>query len=213
MYEHEQAYRGEAVLKQRAEFAITVCGAGAIGSLLAETLARQGFAKLTAIDFDRVERHNLATQAYAAADVGTLKVKALQNRIFRDVGLRIETSNRRIDERTVKDLAGAALVVDAFDNGASRRVVQEHCARAGIPCVHAGLSGDGFAEIRWNEAYKAPSDGPAAVDPCEVPLARNLIALAVAALAEVVARFADGGERLAREVTLADLKVYDPGAP
>ncbi len=212
MFEHEQAYRGESALRKRAEFPLTICGAGAIGSLLAETLARQGFARISVIDFDRVERHNLATQAYAEGDVGVLKVKALQNRIHRDLGIRIETSNRRIDPRTVKDLAGAALVVDAFDNGASRRVVQEYCAAKGIPCVHAGLSPDGFAEIRWNEAYKSPADAPAPVDPCEVPLARNLIALTVAALGEVVARFADSGVRLAREATLGDLAVYDPEA-
>ncbi len=210
MYEHEAAWRGQDALAKRAGFAIAICGAGAIGSNLADTLARQGFARLRVIDFDRVERHNVPTQIYGTGDVGTLKVKALQNRLFRDLGVRIEASNEKIDARTVKALAGSALVVDAFDNAAARRVVAEYCAREAIPCVHAGLSGDGFAEVRWNEHYKVPAEETRQLDPCEVPLARNLVTLAVAVLAEVIARFADRGERMAREVTLEDLRAYDP---
>jgi predicted ThiF/HesA family dinucleotide-utilizing enzyme len=210
MFDHEVAWRGKERLEQRAGFVVAVCGAGAIGSNLAETLARQGFSRLRVIDFDRVERHNVPTQTYGTADVGTLKVKALQNRIFRDLGVRIEASNERVDARTVKVLAGAQLVVDAFDNAAGRRVVGEYCTREGIPCVHAGLSGDGFAEVKWNEDYKPPAEETRQLDPCEVPLARNLVVLAVAVLAEVVARFADRGERLVREVTLEDLAAYDP---
>lgn len=213
MHEHEAAWRGAEALAKRAGFEIVLCGAGALGSNLAETLARQGFTKLRVLDFDRVEAHNVSTQAYGTGDVGTLKVKALANRLFRDLGVRIATDNAKVTERTVKALAGAALVVDAFDNAAARRVVAEYCARESIPCVHAGLSGDGFAEVKWNERYKLPAEETRQLDPCQVPLARNLVALAVAVLAEVVARFADGGERLEREVTLRDLAAYDPARP
>lgn len=211
MFDHEVAYRGQAALKKRETFHIVICGAGAIGSNLAETLARQGFSKLTVIDFDRVQQHNIPTQVYANSDIGTLKVKALQNRLFRDLGIRIDAKNEKLAERTTKLLSGAALVVDAFDNAASRRLVKDYCGQNKIPCVHAGLSGDGFAEIRWDEDYKVPAEQTKQLDPCEVPLARNLIALAVAALAEVIARFADAGDKLSRdEVTLSDLHVYDP---
>ena len=48
---------------------ITVCGAGALGSHLADNLARQGAAKLAVVDFDRVEAHNVGTQLYRRDEV------------------------------------------------------------------------------------------------------------------------------------------------
>jgi molybdopterin/thiamine biosynthesis adenylyltransferase len=55
-----------------------VVGAGSVGGMIAESLARTGFEDITLIDFDVVEKHNLDRLNYATArDVGCVKVELL----------------------------------------------------------------------------------------------------------------------------------------
>lgn len=198
---------------------ITICGAGAIGSNLAESLARQGFRDLRTIDRDRVEPRNLATQAYNEGDVGARKVDALKMRIFRAVGVEIDAVGRDLTAAGAKKLlAGSALVVDAFDNSASRRAVQDACREAGIPCLHVGAF-PGYAEILWDGAYSVPPD-PTAPEvgepPCEHHLGRNLILLAVAAAGEAIRRWSEGvAGPEGWTITLDDLVIapWPPGNP
>jgi len=54
---------------------VAVVGAGSVGGMIAEALARTGFEDITLIDFDYVERHNLDRLVYATRkDIGRLKV-------------------------------------------------------------------------------------------------------------------------------------------
>src|SRR3954471_6052347 len=73
-------------LARLAELRVVICGAGALGSNLADNLARQGVARIAAIDHDRVEEHNVGTQLYGENEVGVWKVEALRNRLFRATG-------------------------------------------------------------------------------------------------------------------------------
>ena len=91
MFEHEKLYRGDAALDQVRDFHVTIAGVGALGSNLADSLSRQGFANLRLIDFDRVEPKNLGTQIYSTEDVGMLKVDAARNAIFRNVEVEPDT--------------------------------------------------------------------------------------------------------------------------
>lgn len=61
---------------------IHVIGCGAIGSLVADTLARMGLTKITLYDFDTVEAHNIANQIYTEDDIGKPKVNALSKRLL-----------------------------------------------------------------------------------------------------------------------------------
>jgi len=56
---------------------IHIIGCGAIGSHVAEQLARYGLTKITLYDFDIVEAHNIANQLYTQEDIGKTKVRAL----------------------------------------------------------------------------------------------------------------------------------------
>lgn len=56
---------------------IHIIGCGAIGSTVAENLARFGLTKITLYDFDRVEAHNIANQMFTQDDIGKLKVDAV----------------------------------------------------------------------------------------------------------------------------------------
>lgn len=202
---HEQLYRLSDVMARARVLPVTVCGAGALGANIVESLARQGFAALRVIDRDRVEERNLSTQPYVRADVGAQKARMLSNMIYRALGVEVEA---RTDELTTanagKLLKGSALVMDAFDNSAARQVVRDYCAGAGVPCLHAGLTGD-YAEVIWNEIYRVPS--AAQDDVCDYPLARNLVLLTVAVACEVVASFVATGARQSFTLTLRDLAV------
>lgn len=67
---------------EKATARIHIIGCGAVGSLLAETIARMGFTNITLYDFDVVCSHNIANQLYVESDVGKLKVDALAERLL-----------------------------------------------------------------------------------------------------------------------------------
>jgi molybdopterin/thiamine biosynthesis adenylyltransferase len=206
-FHHEALYRGPERLARltTATLPLTLCGAGALGSLLADNLARQGVRPWRVIDRDRVEEHNIGTQLYGESEVGAWKVEVLRNRLFRAVGVEIEVVARELNERNARSLLnGSGLVLDTFDNSASRRLVQEHCRALQVPCLHAGLFAD-YAEVIWDEDYRVPHD--VAGDVCDYPLARNLVLLAVAVTSEVVIRFLLEGERGNWSATLRDLVI------
>ena len=116
---HEEIYRDPDQVARLASVPITLCGAGALGSLLADNLARQGFREWKVIDRDRVEEQNVGTQLYGEAEIGTLKVEALRTRLFRAVGVESETVAKDFTERNARSLLkGSSLVLDTFDNSA-----------------------------------------------------------------------------------------------
>jgi len=204
-FHHEELYRGPELAQKLAAVKITLCGAGALGSNLADTLARQGVRQLRVIDKDRIEQHNVSTQTYGESDVGAWKVEVLRSQLFRATGIEIEPHNKELTERTApKLLKDSVVVVETFDNSASRRLVQTHCGASGIACLHVGLFAD-YGEVVWNERYRVPSDGEQ--DVCDYPLARNLVLLTVAVAAETLLRYVGSGVREDWSITLRDFAV------
>jgi molybdopterin/thiamine biosynthesis adenylyltransferase len=204
-FHHEALYRGAGALARLAATRVTLCGAGALGSHLADGLVRQGFGPPRVIDRDRVEERNVSTQLYGEADVGGRKAEVLRNRLFRATGVEAEAVAKELTARNARALlAGAGVVVDTFDNAASRRLVQEACRAERLPCLHVGLFAD-YAEVVWDERYKVPGD--AGGDICDYPLARNLVLLAVAVAAETLVRSVLDGARADWSVTLRDFAV------
>jgi molybdopterin/thiamine biosynthesis adenylyltransferase len=200
---HEQLQRSAEVMRRMREQMVTVCGAGALGANVSESLARAGFARLRVIDRDRVEERNLSTQPFYRADVGAQKAKMLAHALYRALGVTIEA---RAEELTTgnagKLLEG--LVVDTFDNSASRQAVKDACERQSLACLHAGLAA-GYAEVIWNEQYRVPS--PAQDDVCDYPLARNLVTLTVAVTCETIIRHVANGARESYTLTLDDFAI------
>jgi molybdopterin-synthase adenylyltransferase len=204
-FHHEAVYRGAEPMAKLAGQRLTICGAGALGSHLADNLARQGFRQLRVIDRDRVEEHNVGTQLYGESDVGAWKVEVLRQRLFRATGVEIDGVRKELGDKTAKALLqDGGLVIDTFDNSASRRSVQDHCRALRLPCLHVGLYAD-YGEVIWDERYRVPQD--VAGDVCDYPLARNLVLLVVAVASEVILRFALSQARQDFSVTLRDFSV------
>src|SRR5262245_51675328 len=103
-FHHEAIYRGADQIAKLAEQRLTICGAGALGSHLADNLARQGFKQLRVIDRDRIEEHNVGTQLYGESDVGAWKVEVLRQRRFRATGVETDAQRKEITARTARHL-------------------------------------------------------------------------------------------------------------
>jgi molybdopterin-synthase adenylyltransferase len=146
IFYHEQLYRSSELMARLREFPVTVCGAGALGANMAESLARAGFGRLRMIDRDRVEERNLSTQPYYRSDIGAQKAKIVGNMLYRALGVAVDAQAAELTPANAKKLLdGSALVIDTFDNSVARGAVKEWCVASAVPCLHVGLAGD-YAE-------------------------------------------------------------------
>lgn len=202
---HETFYRD---LAPAADRLVCICGAGALGANLAETLARMGLRRLRVIDRDRIEAHNLSTQPWQQQDVGAPKARILATLLYRAVGARVEPQHTELDAGNAAHLLrDSAVVVDAFDNYAARTAVAAAAAGLGIPRLHIALGGQGdYGCGLWDDAY-TPGSGGQQFDGCDYPLTRPLALLVAAAAAEVLVGHLLDGSRRGFEVTLRDLRM------
>jgi hypothetical protein len=186
---------------------VTVCGAGALGGNLAETLARMGFARLKVIDRDRVEGRNLSTQPYLRGEVGAPKARALANTLYRAVGAKVEPVVVELTAaNAAEQLRGSELVVDAFDNQAARAAVSAAARELGLPCLHVGFGADGlYGSGVWEPGYQVPRD--TLDDPCDYPLTRPLALMLAALAARAIREHFAEDRRLDFELTWEDLRI------
>lgn len=199
---HEEVYRGE-LFKEFAKPRILVCGAGALGSNLVDNLVRQGVTNIQVLDMDRVEEQNIGTQRYGFSDIGAMKVEALKNQLYRATKVEISTIDKELNEGNLKKfLRGADLLVDCFDNAASRKLLAEQTFVKNV--LHTGLYAD-YGEIVWNERYTVPKDVEG--DVCDYPLARNIIMLTVTVATEVILRYITHKQKNSFAITLKDMKI------
>lgn len=101
---------------------VGIAGAGGLGSVVAETLARAGVGRLVIADDDVVEHSNLNRQRYALGQVGSPKVQALAANLracapFADVAA--------LQERITRENCGSlfrdcAIVAECLDGAAEK---------------------------------------------------------------------------------------------
>lgn len=187
---------------------IVFCGVGALGSN-AVVLCRNLEAQLVLVDFDRVESKNCLSQAFVKPSVGKNKAEALKLQLANFWGVKAEAFGVRVGEDNVATLCGAAdLVVDAFDNAKSRRLLSAWARSAGKPLVHAAVSADGtFGLVRWEERFVADEEGAPGQATCEGGEHLPLVALVAATLARAVQDFVAKGEMRDAMVSLSGVAV------
>ncbi len=123
-----------------------VVGCGALGSHIADHLARAGVGRLVVADRDFVEWHNLPRQAlYDEKDAaaGVPKAVAAARRL-RQINSHVEIVEHVVDVNadTIENLiAGADVVMDGADNFEVRYLLNEACVKHGIPWVYGGVLG------------------------------------------------------------------------
>ena len=206
IFHHEEIYRGKEIMKMLASKHLTVCGAGAIGSNLVDNLTRQGFKSFRVIDFDRVDRHNINNQIYHTSHVGLLKASALTEMMCNIDG-NVEPIFKKLEDDNIKKfIKNTDLVVDAFDNISSRKLVRDYCAKNHIPCVHTGVLIN-FGEVQWNDNYKLNDEQSDGLDPCDYPLARNIVISVVILASEIIIDYFVNKKQRNAIVTLDKLNV------
>lgn len=92
---------------------ITIIGAGATGSWLALILAKLGIENISVWDFDKVEEHNIANQAYSTKFINKPKVEALHDLIFNQTDTLINFRNEAFTNQRLNGIV--FLMVDSME--------------------------------------------------------------------------------------------------
>ena len=175
---------------------VAIWGVGALGSTTV-LFARNLNARFRLIDFDRVESKNLQAQWFVKQSVGKNKAAALRLQLANFYGIKVESKSVRVAENNVHELlSGCDLVVDCFDNHASRTLLSTVATAQELPLVHGALAADGsFGLVRWDERFspdQEDSDGQAT---CEGGEHLPIIGLIAATIARVIQDFVNHGDR------------------
>lgn len=180
---------------------VTVVGAGALGSHLVQFI-RSLPISVKAVDCDRVEQKNVASQFHAKSSVGKGKVLGLQQTVQFLWGTKIATVPHRLTaENDGQLLGGADLVVDCLDNGASRRIVQSYVRKKGVPCVHGALAADAaFGQVVWDERFSVDDEPSDRAPTCEDGAHLPFIVTVAAYLARSVQTFVLDGRKIGYQV-------------
>jgi molybdopterin/thiamine biosynthesis adenylyltransferase len=131
-----------ALLKSR----VTLCGCGALGTVLANHLARAGVGSIRIIDRDFIETHNLqrqilfdeddVAQNLPKAEAAARKLRAINSTI------NVEPIVTDLDHTNILDLVGDAdLILDGTDNFETRYLINDAAVKLNKPWIYGGVIG------------------------------------------------------------------------
>ncbi len=123
-----------------------ICGCGALGSVLANTLARAGVGHLRIVDRDFLELNNLQRQVlYDEQDVaaGIPKAVAAEAKLRRiNSQIQIEAIVADVDHTNIAELLrDVDVLVDGTDNFETRFLLNDAAVKLGVPWVYGGCIG------------------------------------------------------------------------
>jgi adenylyltransferase/sulfurtransferase len=125
---------------------VTLCGCGALGTVLANALVRAGVGHLRLVDRDFIEASNLQRQVlFDERDVADNlpKAEAAARKLAAvNSSVRVEPVVADVDRTNVLDLVGDAdLVLDGSDNFELRYLLNDAAVKLGKPWVYGGCVG------------------------------------------------------------------------
>ncbi len=129
-----------------ADSRVLVCGCGALGSMIAERLARAGVGHLRLLDRDWVELSNLQRQTlFTEEDARQSRPKAdAAVERLRQVNSQIELS-AVVEDLSYENIDSLArdcdLILDGTDNFETRFLINDYCVKNSVPWVHGGCLG------------------------------------------------------------------------
>ncbi|NIM11412.1 MAG: NAD(P)H-binding protein [Candidatus Aminicenantes bacterium] len=121
---------------------VIIIGCGALGTNIANNLARAGVGTLLIVDRDFVELNNLQRQTlFDEEDVGTPKVSAAVRKLRKiNSGIEIKYLIKDLNNTNVEGIIdGFDLVVDATDNIPTRMIINDACVKKGMIWIYAGV--------------------------------------------------------------------------
>jgi len=137
---------GQEGQQRLAESRALVCGCGALGSVIANTLVRAGVGHVRIVDRDFLELNNLQRQVLFDEDdvaAGLPKAIAAQNRLRRiNSQADVEAIVADVDHNNIASLLdGVQVIVDGTDNFETRFLLNDASHHFGIPWVYGGCIG------------------------------------------------------------------------
>ena len=128
--------------------AICFCGVGSLGSRIAIELASSEF-HFFLKDDDRVSMDNIGPRAFFVEQLGQHKVNAMAELAYRKARTVCHPNK---DTRVRKIDYGFDLVIDTFDNPASRLLT----INDELTTVHVGVGEGEIGSVMWDDAYTPP---------------------------------------------------------
>jgi len=182
---------------------VTVVGVGALGSHLVQFL-RSEDVSICAIDFDRVEQKNVQSQFHGKPSVGKMKASALKQSMQFMYGMKMDAKTNKLAEGNVEALLVGDLIIDCVDNGAARRLIQDHVRAMSIPCLHGALAPDGsFGRVIWDEGFAIDDEAGQGAATCENGEFLPFIAITSAYLARSAQLFLSTNEKVGFSISPA----------
>ncbi|MFO7792493.1 MAG: ThiF family adenylyltransferase [Candidatus Saliniplasma sp.] len=126
------------------ESRVTILGQGALGTVLADGLARCGVGEIIIADRDFVELSNLQRQTlFDENDIGKPKAEVAEEKL-RSINSDIMIEGHVLDVNTknIENLImGSDIVMDASDNMKLRFLLNDACIKHGIPWIYSAVLG------------------------------------------------------------------------
>jgi molybdopterin-synthase adenylyltransferase len=125
---------------------VTVCGCGALGTVLTNHLVRAGVGRVRIVDRDFIETHNLQRQILfdeqdVADNLPKAEAAARKLRLI-NRAVMIEPVVTDIDHTNILDLVGDAdLILDGTDNFETRYLINDAAVKLGKPWIFGGVLG------------------------------------------------------------------------
>jgi molybdopterin/thiamine biosynthesis adenylyltransferase len=115
---------------------VLIVGAGGLGNSLATFISCIGLKKITIIDFDKIEIHNIHRQIqFSKNDIGKSKVEVLGEKIKR-----CDSEIEIIEGKFNSSMEfGVDLVFDATDNFKVRKEIDKFAKKNNIPWIYASV--------------------------------------------------------------------------
>jgi adenylyltransferase/sulfurtransferase len=125
---------------------VTICGCGALGTVLANHLVRAGVGFVRVVDRDFIETHNLQRQILfdeqdvadnlPKAEAAARKLRLINSQVT------IEPVVTDIDHTNILDLVSDAdLILDGTDNFETRYLINDAAVKLGKPWIFGGVLG------------------------------------------------------------------------
>lgn len=137
---------GEAGQRRLTDASVLVCGAGALGCVVADSLVRAGVGHVRLVDRDFVELNNLHRQLLfdeSDAQAQLPKAVAAAARLERiNSSVTIEPVVADVNSTNIVQLAdGVDLLVDGTDNFETRYLLNDYAVAHSVPWIFAGCVG------------------------------------------------------------------------
>jgi adenylyltransferase/sulfurtransferase len=137
---------GEAGQRRLLQSRVTLCGCGALGTVLANHLVRAGVGRIRIIDRDFIETHNLQRQILFDEDdvaANLPKAEAAARKLSRiNSAVEIEPVVTDLDHTNILDLVGDAdLILDGTDNFETRYLINDAAIKLEKPWIYGGVIG------------------------------------------------------------------------